>query len=68
MSQSKKKSFIESIVNTFFGLLVTMAVSPLIYWICDVKMSYIQMGWVTVLFTVVSVLRNYLVRRFFNKI
>ena len=65
--QSKKSSFVEAMVNTFIGLIITMAVSPLIYWVCDVEMSYQKMTLCTVLFTVVSVLRNYIIRRWFNK-
>lgn len=67
MSQSKKNSFIEALVNTFIGLLVTFFVSPFIYWICDVKITLPQMGAATLLFTVVSVIRNYVIRRWFNK-
>lgn len=67
MSQSKKKSLIESIVNTLVGFLITMAVSPFIYWVCDVKMSLPQMSVVTLLFTLVSIIRNYVIRRYFNK-
>ena len=57
--QTKKNSLIEAFVNTFIGLVITMLVSPLIYWICGVNMSYIKMTLCTVLFTIVSVLRNY---------
>jgi uncharacterized membrane protein len=66
-SQSKKGSIIESIVNTAVGLVITIIFSPLIYWICDVKISYPQMGLATILFTVLSIARNYVIRRFFNK-
>jgi uncharacterized membrane protein len=65
--QSKKGSWIESMVNTFVGLIVTLVCSPVIYWLCDVKMSYPQMGLATLLFTILSILRNYVIRRFFNK-
>ncbi len=65
--QSKKNSFIEALVNTFIGLVITMIVSPAIYWMCNVNMSYTQMTLATVLFTIVSVLRNYIIRRWFNQ-
>lgn len=67
MSQSKKKSFIEALVNTFVGFLTTLLVSPFIYWICDVKISFPEMSVVTLLFTIVSIIRNYIIRRWFNK-
>lgn len=66
MIQTKKNSLIEAFVNTFIGLVTTLMVSPLIYWICDVEISYPKMTGVTVLFTIVSVLRNYIIRRWFN--
>lgn len=66
--QSKKKSFVESLVNTLIGLLTTLLLSPLVYWICDVEITYPKMTWVTIIFTFVSILRNYIIRRFFNKL
>lgn len=68
MAQSKKNSLIEAIVNTFVGFIVTLIASPVIYWICDVKMGYTKMTIVTLLFTIVSIIRNYVIRRWFNKI
>jgi predicted Na+-dependent transporter len=66
MKQNKLQSFIEAITNTFIGFLITMSVYPLINWICGIEMSIGQAGASTVLFTVVSVIRGYVIRRFFN--
>ena len=65
--QSKKSSLIESIVNTFVGLVINIVVSPVIYWITGVTMSVYQISGTAVLFTIVSIVRNYIIRRFFNK-
>ena len=67
MSQTKKNSFLEAIANTLVGFITTVAVSPAIYWICNVDISYTQMTFATVLFTLVSIFRNYVIRRWFNK-
>lgn len=67
MAQSKKQSLIESLVNTLVGYVITWAFSPLIYWICGVEMRVGQMSMVVLLFTVLSVARNYVIRRWFNK-
>lgn len=67
MSQSKKNSLWESVVNTFIGMLITMIFSPLIYWMCDVEMSWPQMSYAMILFTILSILRNYGIRRFFER-
>jgi uncharacterized membrane protein len=65
--QSKKSSFIEAVFNTAIGLITTLIVSPLIYWILGVQISYNQMSGATVLFTIISIARNFIIRRFFNK-
>lgn len=67
MSQSRKKSFIEALVNTFVGFMTTLIVSPFIYWVCNVKITFPEMTWVTLGFTIVSIIRNYIIRRWFNK-
>lgn len=66
MSQSKRSSILEALVNTFVGLIITIAVSPLIYYSIGVKMSLPQMSGATLLFTFVSIARNYIIRRWFN--
>lgn len=68
ITQSKSKSFIEALTNTFIGYITTLIVSPFIYWICNVEVTIGQMSSVTLLFTIVSILRNYIIRRWFNKL
>lgn len=65
--QSKKKSLLESVVNTFVGMIITMIFSPVIYWLCNVEISWPQMSYAMILFTILSILRNYVIRRIFNK-
>lgn len=64
--QTKKGSFIEALVNTLVGFLITLLFSPVIYWVCGVSMKVTQMGMVTLLFTLLSIARGYVIRRFFN--
>lgn len=64
--QTKKGSFIEALVNTLVGFLITLLFSPAIYWACGVSMKATQMGMVTILFTLLSIARGYVIRRFFN--
>ncbi len=68
MSQSKRNSFIEALINTGIGLSITIVFSPIVYSICDVEISDKQMGGAALCFTIISVIRGYVVRRFFNKI
>lgn len=65
--QTKTGSFIEALTNTFIGLLITFLCSLFIYPLCGVKANMIQMGKVTICFTVISILRQYIIRRLFNK-
>lgn len=65
--QSKKNSFIESVTNTFIGYILTVAFSPLVYWTCGLKVNNNQILLITLLFTILSIARNYVIRRWFNK-
>ena len=65
--QSKKNSFIEALVNTGIGFGITLAASFIVYPLCGVIISTGKMGMVTVCFTVISIIRQYIIRRFFNK-
>lgn len=65
--QTKINSIIESITNTGVGLLTTLLFSPLIYSMVGMTYTYKQLGMATILFTVLSIVRGYIIRRFFNK-
>lgn len=66
MPQTKTLSLIEAVVNTAIGFIITMVVSPFVNWICDIKMSIGQASLSTLIFTIISILRGYLIRRFFD--
>jgi len=68
MTQHKKHSFLEALSNTLIGVIVQLAVTPLVYYITGVKATPTQIGITTLLFTIISVIRNYIIRRFFNKL
>jgi len=65
--QTKKESLVETLTNVVTGFLLTLILSPVIYWIAGVELKVMQMGSVTLMFTTSSVLRSYIVRRWFNK-
>lgn len=66
MTQTKKGSLTEAIVNTLIGLIITLLFAPLIYWAAGVEISLPKMGAATLMFTVLSVIRQYVIRRWFN--
>lgn len=67
MSQTKKQSLKETIISTFIGLAVSLITQILIFPLYGLEVSFNQNIQITIIFTVVSILRGYLIRRFFNK-
>lgn len=68
MNQSKIESFIEAVVNTVVGFLITIFFLPIVNYICGISMSGGQMALSTFIFTIISVARGYFIRRFFNNL
>lgn len=66
--QSKLESLAEAIVNVCVGLCITMFFLPIVNKICGIQMNVGQMTLSTVLFTIISVLRSYIIRRFFSNL
>jgi len=65
-AQSKKQSIIESIAQTFIGLGTSIAVQLIIYPLMGIPVSLNQNIVITIVFFVVSLIRGYFVRRYFN--
>ena len=65
--QTKKQSFIESASNTAVGFLVSYASTFLIFPLMGFNSSGTQNLIITIYFTLVSILRGYVIRRYFNK-
>jgi|688.fasta_scaffold52041_7 hypothetical protein len=68
MGQSKKQSIIESIVQTLIGLLTSIAIQLIIYPLMNIPVTFSQNVIITIVFFLVSIVRGYLVRRYFNKL
>jgi hypothetical protein len=67
MSQTKKQSFIEAISNTAVGFIVSYISTFLIFPLVGVATSAGTNLVIVFYFTVVSILRSYIIRRCFNK-
>ena len=66
--QTKKHSIIESITNVFSGLLISwlawyLIISP----IFKIHPNNTDIVLISMIFTTLSIIRSYLIRRFFNK-
>lgn len=68
MSQTKSKSLIETIAQTLAGLVVSFIIQVFIYRTLDIEVSLKQNVMITSIFFIASIIRGYLVRRFFDKI
>jgi len=66
--QSKKLSVVEVIVNVGSGYIISLCIQIMLFPLFDVHMSIADNALMTLVFTVISLLRGYIVRRMFNKI
>tara|TARA_R110000803_G_scaffold35580_1_gene76862 strand:+ start:1187 stop:1402 length:216 start_codon:yes stop_codon:yes gene_type:complete len=67
MAQSKKHSTIETFTNTFTGTAISYCTTVFVlpYW--GYNVSWTDGIEISVLFTLLSLIRGYIVRRIFNK-
>lgn len=68
MSQSKRQSMIEAFVGTVIGILTSMVTQAIVYPLYGFQVTFMENVGITAIFTVVSLVRGYLVRRMFCKI
>jgi hypothetical protein len=64
--QTRRFSWIEVITNTLVGFIVSLLIQLAIYPIMDIPVKFHQNVIITCVFTGASILRGYLIRRFFN--
>lgn len=66
MSQTKKQSVFESISQTLIGLGTSILIQLLLYPAMGIPVTFSQNVVITIVFFLVSIVRGYLVRRYFN--
>ena len=64
--QTKKQSWVESTVNVAIGLTINLALQVLVFPLFGVHIPFTSNLGIAAVFTAVSVLRNYCIRRWFN--
>ena len=64
--QKKKASLIEALINTAIGYFVALATQVVIFPWFGIDVTLGQQVTIGVIFTVVSIVRGYFVRRMFN--
>ena len=65
--QTKYQSLIESFINILIGYLTALLSQVLIFPLFDIYVSLQDNLLIGLYFTIISLLRSYLVRRYFNK-
>ena len=64
--QSKKQSLIESLTSTTIGIIIGIVLNLTILPIFGYPVSVVDSLWISVIFTIVSIIRSYIIRRWFN--
>ena len=64
--QTKRQSAIESLTSTTIGIIIGIVLNVTILPIFGYPVSLSDSLWISVIFTAVSVIRGYVVRRWFN--
>lgn len=68
MPQTRTMSMVETITNVAIGLIVSFLSQVVVFKYYDIHISLAQNLELTLYFTVVSVIRGFALRRFFNSI
>ena len=64
--QSKRESMIETLTSVFAGWIIGVILNLTILPLFDYNITVVDSLLVSLIFTVISVVRGYLIRRFFN--
>ena len=65
--QTKYQSLIESLTNILIGYLTALLSQVIIFPLFDIDVTFQDNLLIGLYFTIISLLRSYLVRRYFNK-
>ena len=64
--QTKKQSLVESLTSTTIGIIIGIVLNLTILPIFGYPVSLSDSLWISVIFTVISIIRSYIIRRWFN--
>lgn len=65
--QTKKQSFVESLANVTIGFLITIISLHILFPLLGIENHAGKNTLITIYLTILSILRNYLLRRYFNQ-
>ena len=64
--QTKRQSLIETLTSITIGIIIGIVLNLTILPIFGYPVSLSDSLWISVIFTVVSIIRSYIIRRWFN--
>ena len=64
--QTKRQSLVETLTSVFAGWLIGVILNLTILPLFDYNITVVDSLWVSLIFTAVSVIRGYVIRRAFN--
>ncbi len=64
--QKKSHSFAETVINTLVGLGLSLAAQLVIFPYFDIHTTFTENFHIALLFTIISIIRGYVMRRVFN--
>jgi hypothetical protein len=67
MEQSKRGSLIESMLNVGIGSIIALATQLILFPIYGIHISLGTDLWILLWFTIISIIRSYVIRRYFNR-
>lgn len=67
MTQSKRHSFLEAVLNTSIGYVIAIATQVAVFPLFGIHIPLEQDLLIGLIFTVVSLVRSYALRRLFNR-
>lgn len=68
MEQSRLESLIEAVISTLIGFVCSYIGWPIAAHLTDLSYTDSQHTWIVLFFTILSVARGYVVRRWFNRL
>ena len=66
VSQSRLSSFIEASLNVFIGFIIALITQIIIFPVYDIEITLDTHIWIGLWFTAISIIRSYVIRRWFN--
>jgi len=68
MAQTNKQSIIEVIANTVIGFIISVGISIGLFPLMGIPITLSENISITIIFTIVGVIRSFIMRRIFNKL